>query len=374
MNIHEALETAQDAAHTMLVEQFDLDHGIPLSASSHTDLWPGDRWPEAYLAAGEPEFATMAMNSIARSVRPDGSFPHLMQGSHVRNLGPLGNSESRWIDRQVYRIQGNGAVHLSNGEWVTKIFAPPTQALGVLALVDAGYAAPGSLNAAKLEMSVDVLYNQRANFDGLITARHRDELTRRTGYLSNNLDKYNGVVDPAINALAVLNDTAIATLSRLDKSFNSFAASLYNGRRSSNMSNALYDLLSTADATHGLLSPEEVLAAARLGSEVVSLSEQQLANFYKAPDPTDKHPERTHLNMAYTIEVARLTPDSEASHSYLERILPAIAAKPGYSGILEYEDRSPKDDITSAVTNKLYRSKLWLPTAAELVQLDASNL
>ncbi|HWT55565.1 MAG TPA: hypothetical protein VN031_00880 [Candidatus Microsaccharimonas sp.] len=363
MNIHEALETAQDSAHELLVEQFDVKHDIPMRASGHTDLWPGDRWPEAYIAAGEPELAAHVMESIAFSRRPDYAYPHLMQGSHM-----LAGVETRWIHRQVYRLQGNGAMRLPNGEWVTKALAPPTQALSALAVVKAGLEVHGpydTLTPAALARSTRALYAQRGNEKGLITAHKKDELTRSTAELSQRLKAHGSVVDVAVNALSVQNNRAIIELAkRTDVSL---------GEEFTNQVRQIEEKLVSVLQIHRFIEeilPEDVLATARTPQEARSLSESLLTNFYMPPEPADPHPEISYLSMAETIEVARLTPWSEASHDYLERILPKIA-QAGASAMTRFEGITPGKN---AVDNKVSRKQIWLPTAAQIVQIDANSL
>lgn len=363
MNIHESLATAQDSARELLVEQFDVKHDIPMRAPSHTDLWPGDRWPEAYIAAGEPELATHAMESIAFSRRPDYTFPHLMQGSHMR-----AGIETRWIDRQVYRMQGNGAMRLPNGEWVTRTLASPTQALSALAVAKAGLEVHGpydTLTPAALARSTRALYAQRGNTKGLLAAHRKDELTRSTAELSRKLKQHGSVVDVAVNALLVQNSRAIIELAE--------RANVALGEEFTDQARQTEEKLVSVLQVHRFIDeilPEDVLATARTPQAARSLSESLLANFYMPPDPTDPHPEISYLSMAETIEVARLTPWSEASHDYLARILPKIAAA-GASALTRFEGVAPGKN---AIDNKMSRKQIWLPTAAEIVQIDASTL
>lgn len=364
MNIHEALEESQSVAREMLVEQFDTERGIPMRASSHTDLWPGDRWPEAYLAAGERELAQITAHTIARSVRPDGSFPHLMQGSHVRSFGLLGNRESRWIDRQVYRLEGNGAMQLPNGEWVTRIYAPPTQALSALALHDAGYELPEAMDVVGLTRAATALYGNRGTEGGLILGRHKDELTRNTAELARDVHTWGSAIDPAINALMVMNNAAIQELARKTDKNTDHELDLSAQQTEKSVGQELFG------AFHGTMQPEQVLAAARLPEYNRALSEKVLNELYTAPNTNMAHPERLHLSMAENIEVARLTSWSETSHNYLSRILPLIA-QAGASAMTRFEGIGPGKN---AISNKLGRKHVWLPTAAEIVQIDATKV
>lgn len=358
-DVSEALAVAQSHAHEMLVEQYDAERNIPLRATSHTDLWPGDRWTEAYLAASEPETALAVAESLAHSIRPDGSVPHLMQGSHKR-----AGVETRFIDRQVYRLQGNGAERLPNGEWVTRRFAPPTWALSALALHKAGLEVPEALQVPGLTKATEVLFEHRATNDGLLSAATADELTNSVGVLNKQRKAGKAVVDPATNALAVLNDAALQELAArtavpIDVSFQ---------ERASQLKAALYDRIGRNTRTK--YSPEAVLAAARLQDEAVAVSESRLTRFFGAPDLTRPHVERTHLSMADSLEAARLLPDSEAAQTYLRRVLPKIALL-GASGFTRFEGVAP---TKNAVNNRSRRKQVWLPTAAQVVQIDPAIL
>lgn len=365
MNVQEALVESQDIAHEMLVEQFDTQRGIPMRAPSHTDLWVGDRWPEAYLAADEPELAQQAMGAIARSLPEDSTFPHLMQGSHKR-----AGIETRLIDRTVYRIQGNGARHLPkpNREWVTRSVAPATQGLSALALRRAGYAVP--LSAPTLVDAALALYARRGTDSGLLALRKADELTRSTAEYQQQLKQEGSVVDPAINALMVNNNAAIREYALssgwaedvlYDPSFKRLGE--LTAQTEQSLASLLHDHRSAPQ-------PEEVLATARLTKYAHNLSERDLAVFFTAPSADDDHPERRHVTMAETIEVARLTPWSEESQKYLQRILPVIA-EAGASAMTRFEGNQPGKN---AITNKYNRKHLWLLTAAEIVQINVNDL
>ncbi len=344
-SLQESLEIAQnDAGYLLVADLLDSERNIPMRATSHTDLWPGDRWAEAYLAIDEPQIAESVMRTAVRSIRPDGSVPHLMQGSHIR-----GGIETRWIDRQIYRLQGNGALKLPNGEWVTKGYGMPTLALGALALAERGLSYP---SPEILHNSITALYEARANDQGLIVARKVDELTNSSGKLSNKLHEEGKVIDPAVNALAALNFDALKTLDPTAPNISTADST----RRS------LLDSLDTI-RNYRPLEGEEVLAIARLGYE---LTEEELEGVCASPEGIE-HPERTHLTMAECLEIARLTPESEASKSYLQRILPKIAAL-GAAGITRFEGAQPG---SNAAANKYGRKQIWLPTAAELVQIKS---
>ncbi|MCA9327915.1 hypothetical protein KDA14_05285, partial [Candidatus Saccharibacteria bacterium] len=344
-------------AHDALVAGFDVERGIPMRAASHTDLWPGDRWAEAYIAAGEPNLAAAVMNTIARSVRPDGSVPHLMQGSHIR-----GGIETRWIDRQVYRMQGNGAIHLPNGEWVTEGFAPPTQAISALALHEAGVEIPGRLQAAGLMHATETLYDSRGTMSGLIVAHKIDELTRSTANLARAV-KLNGVAkDPAVNALLVKNNRALRKLADAEGEPLDEVLSSMMHRTERTLVDEMQKTVETK-----VHYPEEVLAAARLDEVREDLTEQQLIDFFAAPDAQDKHPEQRHLTMAESIEVARLTANRGASQEYLERIVKLVNTA-GAAALTRFEGIGPDKN---AVANKMGRKQAWLPTAAEVVQISS---
>ena len=67
------LETAQELATDMLISEYDHVRGIPMSATSHPDLWPGDtnEWVNAYLTIERPDLALKTMDTALKSVRPD---------------------------------------------------------------------------------------------------------------------------------------------------------------------------------------------------------------------------------------------------------------------------------------------------------------
>jgi hypothetical protein len=358
MDMPETLAKAQDAAHEMLVDQFDAQRGIPVRTGSHSDLWPGDRWPEAYLATGEPSIALAAINSIASSVRRDGSFPHLLSGSHKR-----GGVETHWIDRMVYIGQGNGLTLSVHREWVTRAFAPPTQALSALAIEKAGLHVPAELDVTGLTNAAMRLYKSRGNEDGLLVARKKDELTRSKAELSRELKQNDTVIDPAINALMVLNNDAIAELAARTRQP---LGSDFRQRMQQTRDSLLRRLASHQDS----YLPEQVLAVARLGHRDVVLTEDDLADIFTAPVPDDPHPQEHHLSMAETIEVARLTTGSRMSYDYLRRILTLVAGA-GPAALTQFEGINPGDN---PILNKYNRKNAWLPTAAEIVQIDRTML
>lgn len=362
MSMQEALVVAQQTSHDMLVDQYDQKHGIPMRADSHTDLWPGDRWAEAYIAAGEPEIASAVMHTVARSIREDGAFPHLMQGSHMR-----GGIETRWIDRQVYRMQGNGAERTPAGEWVTKSFAPPTQALSALAIVKNGLELPEGLTPETLDTAADALKSRRTGSGRLLKAEKVDELTNSAGELAAELKRSGPVADPAINAFSVLNDRALIQLLRhynlpVDASIRARERSTEYGLR---------DSFSQAYRDRRPLSNEEVLAAARLGGieAMAVMTSDRLAAIYERPHPDDAHPERTHLSLAECIEIARLTPHAEASHDFLNRVLTNVAVL-GAAAVTRFEGVTPG---ANPAANKYGRRQRWLPTAAEIVQINPNQ-
>ena len=132
MSNPDQLKAVQELSAQRLVDNFDRERGFAVrAAGSHTDLWPGDPWTEAYTAIGATRMAELSFDAILRSIRPDGSVPHLMQGSHMR-----GGHETNWIDRTVYRATGVGATRAASGAWVTKLHAQPNWAVSAAALYD----------------------------------------------------------------------------------------------------------------------------------------------------------------------------------------------------------------------------------------------
>jgi hypothetical protein len=360
----DALGQAQETASNMLAEQFDTRHGIPIRADGYGDLWPGDQWAAAYIAADKPDMAEAAVAALARSQRPDGSFPHLLQGSHIR-----GGIETRWIDRQVYRLEGNGALHLPNGEWVTKSYAPPTQALSALAIVRAGLRLPDTLTVDSLNQASHALYEARgSNSDsGLIYAHKPVELTDRVGALGQEVKRTQRVIDSGVNALSVINGYALSELAAHAGEDSDYKIAL----RARNAETALRDRFVNMYVSQMQPTNEDILAAARLyESSGWRLKEADLERIYSAPNPSTEHPERTHLSMAECLEVARLTPYSDASHEYLTRIATAVA-RGGVQAITRFEGVEP---TANAASNKMGRKQLWLPTAAEIVQINPHYL
>jgi hypothetical protein len=250
---------------------------------------------------------------------------------------------------------------LRNGEFVTKRFAPPTLALSALALENAGITPPGGLDAGMLRQAQIQLYEQRGS-GLLIRATHIDELTSSNGPLAAQLKQNKGVIDPAINALFVMNGWALEQFTLKTK--YDHQAGRYgdiNRQTENELSNYLDRLSDTAS-----LSNEVVLAAARMGYTDM-LKERDLEEFF-APAESDSHPEKTKLSMAECIEVARLVPTFEASRTYLRRILPKIAQ---LGTITRFEDITPsKNDLA----NKIGRKQSWLPTAAQIVQIDPNSI
>lgn len=353
MNFNEDMEQAKDTAERLLVEHFDVKRGFPERATSHTDLWPGDRWAEAYIAIDRPDLAADTVAATLRSIRPDGSVPHLMQGSHPR----WGLSETRWIDRQAYRLQGNGAIKLANGEWVTKTHAQPSWAIGATALID--YLLPKNEEKAqrlqervvpKFINATQALYEARGDSDGFIVSTKRDETTNSAGELARQSLP---VVDPAVNALLVSNSIALGALTVIPQSL---------ARKVDKTRASVTTLVENEISADKPLSPEFVLAAARLnlGKE---LSASALSSAYKAPSIDDEHPERTHLSTAECIEIARLTNDRLESKAYLARLITGYALG---KQVTRFEGKTPG---TSAASNKIGRKHIWLPTAAQIVQI-----
>lgn len=351
------MDTAQGAAASLLREEFDHERGFPVRAASHTDLWPGDRWTEAYVAIDEPRLAEKAFNAVLRSTRPDGSIPHLMQGSHKRF-----GIETNWIDRQVYRFQGNGALRLANGEHVTRLYAPPTWAMGALALYN--YAVEDGEEAWATDFlyettpwligATEALYKARSK-DHVLVSGHRDELTNSSGRLATLPLKT--TIDPAINVLLVANNAALSEL--VDRSNSKLSRELRDRMdRTKRTVNGLGEEILTMERH----LPEFVLAAARLGFGE-SLPIHAFEGVYALPNPEDKHPEKSHLSTAECVEIARLTPDMPQSKEYLMRFLGSIC---NGQPITRFEGVVPGKNV---IDNKVGRKQIWLPTAAEIARI-----
>jgi hypothetical protein len=361
--VDEALFIAKDHAREMLTQQlYDADRDIPMRSTNHTDLWPGDRWVEAYLAIGEPGYAERVMATTLRSIRPDGSLPHLMQGSHRR-----GGIETRWIDRQVYRMQGNGAVELPNGEWVTKSYGVPTLALGAVALASNERDYPDLGTVAR---PITTLFNARANSEGLIEAHKVDELTNSAGKLAHQVKKEGKAVDPAVNALIAQSLFALKQHPESSFSLENWSKRADYLTRAEDISLALLEELQFARVANHRLTNEEVLALARLNDPIMTPSEHELHTVFEAPAAANKHPEHSNLTLAECLEIARLTHWADASHKYLDRVLPKIAML-GATGLTRFEDVKPGHN---PAVNKYNRKQVWLPTAAEIVQIQEISL
>lgn len=358
----EALEIAQnDARELMTRGLYDMDRDIPMRSKMHTDLWPGDRWVEAYLAIDEPQLAERVMATTLSSIRPDGSLPHLMQGSHRNRIG----IETRWIDRQVYRLQGNGAMELPNGEWVTKSYGMPTLPLGALALAGENREHPDFETVAR---SITTLYDARGNSDDLIEAQKVDELTNSSGKLADQLKKEGKAMDPAVNALAIKSLMALQQYPGSSELIDTWKYSNGLSGQAETTAFALYEELEFARAKNHCLKDEEVLALARLNDPIMLPSEHELHTVFEQPEAGGKHPERSNLNLAECLEIARLTLWADASNKYLERVIPKIAAL-GKAGLSRFEGVAPGPN---AVVNRAGRKQVWLPTAAEIVQIEAA--
>lgn len=346
------LGRAQEIASEMLVNEYDHERGIPLTASSHTDLWPGDTnfWVDAYLAIDRPDLAQQTFQTTLKSIRPDGSVPHLMQGSHIR----FGGKETRSLDRLYYRISGTGAMKLPNGEWVSEIYAPPTLALSALAIAEAGLELPDNI-VDIVVTAQEKLYEARGNNEALIEPEQSDELTNNSGDMAHFL-KMSVVMDPAVNALAIQNGHAILTLAQiLEPSRN-----LDNIRTRTDQT--LESLIQHIEATQETPSPERTLAIVRIDG-TQSLQFSDLKQFYEEPSPDDKHPERTHLSTDKLIELVRARPHLDQSRNYMKRVIPKLAR----GEFTRFENAIPGDN---PAINKTYRKQFWLPVAAQIVQID----
>lgn len=366
MNVTEKLELMYANADRMLFEAYDPKREFPITAASHTDFWPGDasRWVDGYLAIDKPEeaqehaqgMAKGVMNAVQRSIRRDGIIPHYMLGSHMR-LG--GRVETNIVDRYVQLASGNGLERSDAGEWVTTANAAPTAAIAALSLVNAGIQLPEKHQYAILDAH-NQLTVARRNTDGLIEARNPNELTNNSGVLSRKLRHDRYAIDLAVNALYIKNARALSKL----WSANDIVAPFVEGDAKLAQS-CVEELLETEHATRKTFSLESTLAAARLGFTGM-LREGDLRDFFKAPVPGDKHPERTNPALADALEVARLTSGSfEISRVFLGRIVTKLAENKHM--FTRYEGAMPD---ANAIANRAYRRQQWVPTAAEARQID----
>lgn len=258
-------------------------------------------------------------------------------------------------------LEGSGVMWLDNGETVTKLFAPSTLALSALALEQADVELPTNLDLDKVMMASDALHDQRGNEHGFIEARHINELTNSDGGYSVQVKEYGLTIDPAINALAVKNDFAISHLAGITDA-EAFAVR----GRAFNTEDRLGIMLHNS-FVRGDMTDEETLATARLGFKGF-LDEENLRKLFAMPSESDSHPEKRHLSMAECIEAARLTPIYEASQEYLARVLPKIAQLGAFT---RFEGIAPTDN---AIVNKIGRKQIWLPTAAQVVQIKPETI
>ena len=358
MSTPDQLKSVQELSAQHLVDNFDRERGFALRApGSHTDLWPGDPWTEAYTAIGATRMAELSFNAVLRSIRPDGSVPHLMQGSHMR-----GGSETNWIDRTVYRATGVGATRSDSGAWVTKLHAQPNWAVSAAALYDHKLQR-SELEATSFARSIvptlvdatQALYEARGTEKGYIVAKHRDEMTNNSGALAG-LRK--PVIDPSVNALLVRNNKAVTRLAQIAQ--YELPQELLTTMRRTSWYLAEHVSEHVGDETPYL--PEFVLAAARLELSD-SIPRAALQHIYAAPTPNDKHPEATHLSTAECVEIARLTPEHVTSRGYLDRYIGMVAAG---QPITRFEGSLPTED---SFDNRLHRKQTWLLTDAQLVRI-----
>lgn len=367
MKTSEALGIAQEAAHDMLMREYDTVRNIPLRNPEYADLWGGDRWAEAYIAAGEPQRASTVLNTLQRSIRPDGSVPHMLQGR--RMWGPF--DVRPYVDGTFFRIDamlhkpGIGLQKLQNGEHVTKLYAPPTWALGALAVHTALPDKATPLTLVDAIDATEALYYARGNKNDLIEARHIDELTRNGGPYRQDIHDKGAAVDPAINALLVLNNRALQAYA---SAVGAPTAPSHIRERMRNTEIALTAQLQEAHSAGRTALPEETLAAARIGLGD-SVHDRSLYSIFEAPDPDSKALHATHLSLPECIEVARLTADNPLSKTYLERIVRAVAHDP--TNMTRFEGVKPG---MNGVVNKIGRKHDWLLTAAEIVQIPPSAL
>lgn len=376
MNASDSFEHARGIAARQLVAGFDTIAGqkFPYRAEGYGDLWPGDRWTEAYLAIGKIGLAERAFSAVLGSIRQDGSFPHLKQGKHKR-LGV----ETRFIDRLVYLARGDGITADNSGEPVTRLHGQPSEALSARALYEYKRATDGDEKAKEFAGLVTLpvirgayaLYKARGREDGLVVSNHRDEMTNNSGHLAKQKMPR---VDPSVNALLVQNNAALLDLAQaLDYKLPGYkpadkkeGTAEQIGFLAEQMKLTRANLTSMVDLHVGFSMPDEpefVLAAARIG-RTEKLSSAILSEVFAAPSPKDKHPEKSHLSMAECIEIAKLTPERPESRAYLGRIYAGVAdGKP----ITRFEDIAPDNKPLSDLSNRIHRKQIWLPAAISMV-------
>jgi hypothetical protein len=362
MSISKNLEATHMHAEQMLVGAYNPDTGYPITAESHTDLWPGDasRWVNGYLAIGKGDMAGGVLDAVGRSIRENGSIPHYMLGSHKR----LGGIETNFIDRLVQKVSGNGLERTETGEWVTKAYAPATFGLAAAAATKAGHPLPKTLGLYQLFDAHNSLTVRRRNSAGLIEARNPNELTNNSGVLAGILKKNGSVVDPSINASYVQNGKAIAELWEGNGLVQDIV--LADVRRTEK---SLHRMIEVELEEENGLSLETVQAIARLGLAGM-LRGDDLISFFEAPAPGTKHPERTSASLPDMVEVARLTASSfDESRQFLVRITGKLADGP--QAFTRYEGVKPEQNV---VANRAYRKQVWTQTAAEAVQITFDDL
>ena len=370
MNLSKKLELAQGHAERMLLEAYDAKSGFPITADSHPDFWPGDaaRWVAGYLAIEQPNIAQDVMHAVGESVRPDGGIAHYRLGSHKR-LG--GRVETNVVDRYVQAFSGNGIERSVADKWVSSIYAAPTAAIAALTLYKAGVALPQNISVKTILGAHNRLTKARRGEDMLLGTHYSDELTNNSGDLAKKLKTQKRVVDPAVNALYVNNERAIAELISSETIKQptphqtvAETAPHTDGKEVKNTQTALEEMIATEHSMQDVLSLESTLAAARLGLMGL-LRDNDLLNLFRAPAAHDKHPEQTRASLPDALEAARLTASSfEVSRIFLGRMVSKIAENSHM--LTRYEDVGPGDNV---IANRAYRRELWAPTAAEICQL-----
>lgn len=360
MSSQELLCKVQALSAQHLVDNFDAARGFALrNPTSHRDLWPGDPWVEAYTAIGRTDLADLSLAAIMRSIRPDRSIPHLVQGSKV-----YAGLETNGIDRMVYRLTGVGATRSASGERVTKLHAQPGWALGALALYEhklhergGSYAIGFAHNITpRLIDATRALYKARGTEDGYVASKHIDEMTNRSGELAR-LRK--PLFDPSVNALLVKNNAAVLRLAEITRFAVPQELRTAMAKTNEYLRGQLTD---TVHADRPYL-PEYVLAAARLGSSDITIEPAALQSVYAMPAEDDPHPEATHLSTAECVEIARLTLGQPDSRAYLDDYVAAIASG---EAITRFMHSVPSNNL---IVDKIHRRHNWLPTDAQLVQI-----
>jgi hypothetical protein len=388
IEIGEIFPQAQRLAADALRTGFDESLGFPVTAKGYGDFWPSGAsetdtfsFVEAYAAIGEPRMASRTMGALLRSARTDGSYPHLVQGSHKR-VGV----ETRAIDRKIYRLQGMDVGTSRLGEHVTSLYAAPIGALSALAIAnynmqDDGPRISVAPTVDALVAAKRALYDARGNDDGLIEAHHKYELTLSAGRLVGEFGRkeddqlrydreragvaqspVGAIVDPAMNAMLVLDNAALIEYARInDKVLPSQLR-----EQMAKSAEAVMQLTAQASAPDNI---EQTIARARLG-RIDEISDEMLAYAYRQPPKDASHVEDEYLPVSLGLELASNTPDRPESQEYVQRNLASIVM---HGKFPHFENRFPIRGFRAPWTNKNRRLRLWLPTAKVVALLDADD-